>query len=356
MDIDTINLSVPIIRIFLTASIVFGVAIILTPIMTHFLYKFKFYQQIREAAVTGEASSVFSKLHEAKAHTPTMGGVIIWGSVSIVILALYVVFQLLGGEFLHDLNFLSRSQTWLPLAALVLAGMLGAFDDFLNIKGKSSKKGMGVKWKFIWQIAIGALVAWWFYYKLGFSIVHIPAVGDFDIGILYILLAIFVIVATTNAVNITDGLDGLAAGVLLTCFVAFGGIAFVTGKIELAMFCGAISGALLAFLWFNIYPARFFMGDTGALALGATLGVVALLLNSVLVLPIIGFILVAETASSLIQIISKKFFNKKVFLVAPLHHHFEAKGWPEPKITMRFWVISSVFALIGMVLGIIGRG
>lgn len=356
MDLETINLSVPIIRMFMISAIVFGVAIVFTPIMTHFLYKYNFYQQIRENAVTGEASKIFSKLHEAKTHTPTMGGLVIWGSVSIVILALYALFRLFGGDVLHDLNFLSRSQTWLPLAAMVLAGLLGVFDDFLNIKGKAEKKGMGVKWKFVWQIAIGALVAWWFYTKLGFSIVHVPAVGDFDIGILYIFLAIFVIVATTNAVNLTDGLDGLAGGVLLTCFVAFGGIAFVTGKVELAMFCAAISGALLAFLWFNIYPARFFMGDTGALALGATLGVVALLLNSVLVLPVIGFILVAETASSLIQIISKRFFGRKIFLVAPLHHHFEAKGWPEPKITMRFWVISGVFAVVGMVLGIIGRG
>jgi len=177
------------------------------------------------------------------------------------------------------------------------------------------------------------------------------------IGWLYIPLFLFVIIASANAANITDGLDGLAGGLLTISFGAFSIIAFIQGQIGLAAFCLTIVGSLLAFTWFNIYPARFFMGDTGSLALGATLGVVAMLTNSVLVLPIIGFIFVIETLSVIIQLISKKLRKgKKIFLCTPIHHHFEAIGWPETKVTMRFWVIGVVMAAIGLVLGLIGMG
>jgi len=343
-------------RMFEVFFIAFVLAMAATPLLTYFLYKYKAHQQIRENDVSGKESKIFKRLHQQKAHTPTMGGLLVWGTIVFLAGVFWVASQLTSIKFFDDLNFLSRAQTYLPLFVLVSAGILGAFDDLWNILGIGGQKGIKLKWKFVWQILIGVVGAWWFFYKLGISTIHIPAVGSFDIGLFFIPLFIFVIVATTNAVNIADGLDGLAAGILLTCFAAFAGIAFVQGKVELGMFCAAIMGALLAFLWFNIFPARFFMGDTGALSLGATLGVVALLTNSVLVLPIIGLVLVAETGSSLIQMASKKFFKKKVFLIAPLHHHFEAKGWPEPKIVMRFWVISGVFAAIGMIIGIIGRG
>jgi len=288
----------------------------------------------------GKASPIYSSMHKQKENTPTMGGIIIWLSVLFVTL----------------LFNLSRAQTWLPLFTLVSAGILGIFDDVFNVLSIGTQRGLRAIRKLLFQLAIAGVGAWWFFYKLGFDSIHVPGVGDFSIGWFYIALFILVIVSTTNAVNITDGLDGLAGGLLAIAFGAFAVIAIAKGRIELAAFCGTILGALLAFLWFNVYPARFFMGNTGAMSLGATLGVVALLLNSVLVLPIIGFVFVVETLSVIIQVTSKVVRGKKVFLVAPIHHHFEAKGWPEPKITMRFWIIAAVMGSVGLVVGLIGMG
>lgn len=344
-------------KIFIVTSFTFLLAMLVTPILTHFLYKYKIGQQIRKETFDHKPAPVYENLHKDKAGTPTMGGVLVWLTVLAVTFLFYLSARFTNIEFLKNLNFLKRSQTWLPLFTLAAAGILGAFDDLVNAFSKKLQAGLGVSWKFIWQILIAGVGAWWFYSKLDVNFIHVPGIGNFTIGLFYIPLFILVIIAACNAVNITDGLDGLAGGVLATSYGAFGALALAKGQIELAAFCGAILGALLAFLWFNIYPARFFMGDTGALALGATLGVVALLLNSVLVLPIIGFIFVIETGSVIIQWISKKTRGgKKIFLSTPIHHHFEALGWPEPKIVMRFWVISGVFAIIGLIIGLIGRG
>jgi phospho-N-acetylmuramoyl-pentapeptide-transferase len=198
--------------------------------------------------------------------------------------------------------------------------------------------------------------AWWFYFKLDWDIFHMPFIGDFQVGWLYILIFIFVIVATAFSVNETDGLDGLAGGTLLIAFGAYGVIAFALGKYDLASFCGVIAGALLAFLWFNINPARFFMGDTGSMSLGITLGIIAMLTNTALILPFIGLIFVIESASVIIQTIYKKLTGgKKIFLSSPIHHHFEAKGWPETKIVMRFWVIAGVGAVMGLVVFLLDK-
>ncbi|NTU69735.1 phospho-N-acetylmuramoyl-pentapeptide-transferase [bacterium] len=327
-------------RVFFLTFVAFIFALLITPVVSHFLYKYGIRQKIREKAVDGKESPWFVKLHKKKEHTPTMGGIIIWITVLVVTLG-------------FNMN---RAQTWLPLFTLVAAGVLGMFDDILNALDTGVQKGMKALRKLFFQTLIAGAGAWWFYYKLGFQSIHLPGLGDFNIGWLYILLFIIVIIATMNAVNMTDGLDGLAAGILMIAFGAFSIIAIAKGRYDLAAFCGTIGGSLLAFLWFNIYPARFFMGDTGSMALGATLGVVALLLNSVAVLPIIGFVFVIETGSVIIQLTSKRFFGRKIFLSTPIHHHFEALGWPEPKITMRFWVIAAAFGAIGLVIGLIGMG
>ncbi len=343
-------------KIFIITSITFVLAMISTPLLTHFLYKYKVGQQIRKESFDRRPAPIFEKLHRKKAGTPTMGGVLIWMVVFLVTFLFYFLSLYTDIGIFDDLNFLKRSQTWLPLFTLVAAGILGAFDDLVNAFSRKLQVGLGVRWKFIWQSLIAGVGAWWFYYKLGAHSIHVPAVGDFSIGIFYIPLFALVIISTCNAVNITDGLDGLSGGILASSYGAFGAIALAAGQVELAAFCGAVLGALLAFLWFNIYPARFFMGDSGALSLGATLGVVALLLNSVLILPIIGFVFVVETLSVIIQWISKKFLGRKIFLSTPIHHHFEARGWPEPKIVMRFWVISAIMAIIGLIIGLLGRG
>ena len=323
-------------KIFWLAFISFLLAFLWTPFLSDFLYK------IHRRRKAKEGVPVFSQLHQEKRDVPTMGGLLIWITVAVVTL----------------LNNLSRSQTWLPLFALVTTGILGAVDDILSIKGIGpGGGGIRARYKLIWLLVIAGVGAWWFYSKLDWNSIHIPGFGDLTIGWWYMPLFILVIISTANAVNITDGLDGLAGGLLALAFMAFGGLAYFQGQYGIAAFCGSIGGALLAFLWFNIYPARFFMGDTGALALGATLGVIAMLTNNVLILPIIGFIFVFETLSVILQRIYKKLTGgRKIFLSAPIHNHFQALGWPETKVTMRFWVLGAVMAIIGFVIGLIGRG
>jgi phospho-N-acetylmuramoyl-pentapeptide-transferase len=205
-------------------------------------------------------------------------------------------------------------------------------------------------------LGIALAGALYFYFKLGYNLIHVPAVGDFSIGWLYIPLFVLVVISTANAVNITDGLDGLAGGLLSLSFGAFAVIALVQGNYGIAGFCAAVVGAMLSYTWFNIFPARFLMGDSGAFALGTALGVVAMLTNSVFVLPIIGAVFVVDAGSSVIQILSKKFLKRKIFLSAPIHHHLQAIGWPETKVTMRFWVIGAVCAVGGIIIGLITRG
>ncbi len=351
-----------VLKVMLTGIIAFVIAFLFTPIWTHFLYKYKLGIKIKKTGVQGDSLQYVSTMHADKAGTPTMGGVIVWLSVAVLILASHYVFPIIAWSldigFLARLDFLSRAETYLPLFALVATGILGLFDDVMSVRGWGSNKGGGMRFavRFWWLFAIAAFGAWWFYSKLGWDVMHVPAVGDFGMGLWYIPLFIFVILFTAFSSNETDGLDGLNGGILTMAFVAFAVIAFAQGSVDLAAFCLAISGALLAFLWFNIYPARFFMGDTGAISLGATLGVVAMLTNSVIILFIIVFVYVLESGSAFIQIASKKFFKRKVFLAAPLHHHFEALGWPEPKITMRAWIFTAVMVIIGLTIGIIGVG
>jgi phospho-N-acetylmuramoyl-pentapeptide-transferase len=243
------------------------------------------------------------------------------------------------------------------LGAPVASAIVGFADDMLGVFRIGSKGGgLKMRHRLIIYSLIAAFGAWWFYSKLAWSTVHIPFVGNFDIGWWYIPVFIFVLVATSFSVNETDGLDGLAGGVLLTGFGAYGVIAYSQGHYDLAAFCGVIIGALLSFLWFNIHPARFFMGDTGAMSLGVTLGVIAMLTNQFLLLPLIGFILVIESGSVILQTISKKLRNgKKIFISAPIHHHLEAIGWPETKVTMRFWIISWMMAALGLIIAFLDR-
>lgn len=341
-----------IIKILFLTSLAFVFTILWTPLFTAFLYKHKFGKKIRN----GGDTPLFSKMHAHKAGTPTMGGILIWVTVLIFALFFYYLsnFSFLG--FLDNLNFLSREQTLLPLGALVASALVGLFDDWLDIRKKGSGGGLGVKTRLLVYTLIAIVGAWWFYVKLDWDVFHIPFLGNFEIGWPYIFIFIFIIVATAFSVNETDGLDGLAGGTLLISFGAYGVIAFALGKYDLSAFCGVIVGALLAFLWFNIPPARFYMGDTGAMSLGITLGIIAMLTNSPLILPLIGFIFMLESFSVIIQVLSKKLRKgKKVFRSAPLHHHFEAIGWSEPKIVMRFWLLSGVAATIGLVVFLLDK-
>src|SRR3989344_3413599 len=336
MEMTTENL----IRVFSLTAISFLIAILWTPLLAHFLYKYRIAKQIRQNTWDGEPANLFRKMHANKNGTPAMGGLLIWVTAAVVTVVLN----------------LSRSQTWLPVFVLMASGALGFIDDFLNVRGVV--RGLSTKIKFIFQFLIAGLGGWWFFYKLEFSEIRIPAAQNLglpemiDIGWLYIPLFVLTVVFLTNAVNITDGLDGLAGGTLAASFAAIMGVALVQNQVGIAAFAGSIIGALLAFLWFNIHPARFFMGDTGAFALGATLAVLAFLTDSIVILPVIAFIFVVEAFSSLLQWFSKRYLRKKVLLIAPLHHHFEALGWPETKVTMRFWVVAAVMATMGMVIAL----
>ena len=340
------------ISIFGWSTLAFLITLLITPVYLNVAKKLKLGKQIRDNAISGEKASIFKEMHAKKTGTPTMGGVIMGGSVALVIL--FSRFLAFVGVLPHSL--LQRGQVYLPLFTLVTVGILGALDDWFNIKQVGGTKGIKAKPKFLLLTLFAIVGAWWFYSKLGFSSIHIPRLGDFEIGIWYIPLFILVIVSSANAVNITDGLDGLAGGLLILAFTVFGAIAYAKGLLALAAFCGVIIGSLLAFLWHNVPPALYYMGDTGALAYGATLGVIAMMTNSLVVLLLVGAIFIIETLSVIIQLISKKFFKKKVFLVAPLHHHYEKKGLDEAKITMRFWIVGAMFGVIGLIIGLIGMG
>lgn len=338
-------------KIFVLTTLSFLITLAWTPLLTHFLYKYRLGKGIRDAAT----APVFAAMHQKKAGTPTMGGILIWGTTLFLIL-LFAVIDLVSDGTLANFNFLSRSETLLPLGALVASALVGLVDDLFDVwrMGKNGG-GLRMRHRFIIYGIIALVGAWWFYFKLDWTTLYVPFMGSYDVAWWYIPIFIFIIIATAHSVNLTDGLDGLAGGTLLIAFGAYGAISFAQGRYDLAAFCGVIIGALMAFLWFNINPARFFMGDTGSMSLGVTLGIIAMLTNASLLLPIIGFIFVLETFSVLIQLTSKKIFKRKVFISAPLHHHLEAKGWSEPKIVMRFWLVASVTAIVGLILFLIDR-
>lgn len=330
----------------LTATFILSVgafllAMVLTPIYTTLAYRYQFWKKQRTTSTLGDKLMVFTKLHTAKfeRNIPTMAGVI--GLIAITVVT-------------YCFNF-DRAQTWLPLAALLGGGAVGLIDDIINIRGDGKGvAGMRSSLKFVMITLLALALGWFFFLKLGYNSIHIPFMGDWLLGWWIIPIFVFAVVATSNAVNISDGLDGLAGGLLSISYTTFGVIALLQNHLMIAGFCFTVVGALLSYLWFNIYPARFFMGDVGSFAFGTSLGVIAMLTNTLFLLPIIGVLFVVEAGSSLLQISSKKLFHRKIFVSAPLHHHLEAKGWPEAKVTMRFWVIGCVSAFIGLLMALGG--
>lgn len=347
MSPETLHITVQldtVVRILLLGFMGFFVSMLVTPIYTTLAYKGQWWKKPREKAVTGEKATMFNKLHASKHKRliPTMAGLVFVVSVTIVTL----------------LANLDRTETWLPLAAFVGAGLVGLIDDFINIRGDGlGVAGLPSKLKLLLITGIALVGGIWFYSKLGVDSINIPMISQpLYVGWLIVPLFILVVVATANAVNITDGLDGLAGGLATSAFAVYTMIAFLQGRYGVAAFCLTIVGTLLSYTWFNIYPARFFMGDVGSFALGTALGVVALLTGTFLLLPIIGIVFVAEAGSSVLQITSKKLrHGKKIFKIAPLHHHFEASGWPETKVTMRFWIIGQVAAVLGLMIFLLGN-
>lgn len=330
-----------VIRILLLAFLTFMLSMAVTPLYTFVAYKYQWWKRLRTEASGGGAASVYQQLHAAKhrRNIPTMAGVVFIFSISFVTL----------------LTNLDRGQTWLPLAGMIGSGIIGFIDDWINIRGAPGGiAGMRAKIKFGLHSLVALAGGWWFYSKLDVSSVNLGFMS-LEIGALVILLFWFVVIATANAVNITDGLDGLAGGLLVSSFATYTLIAAFQEKYFLAGFCLSVVGALLSYTWFNIYPARFFMGDAGAFALGTALGIIALQTDTIYVLPIIGAVYVAETGSVIINRASKLLRNgKKIFKSSPIHHHFEASGWPETKVTMRFWILGQVSGVLGLIMYLLG--
>ena len=320
----------------------FAFSMLLTPVFTDLAYKNQWWKKARTDSWSGGAATVYAKLHAAKHHrnVPNMAGLIFVTAVVIVTL----------------LANLDRGQTWLPLAGMLGAGAIGLIDDIMNIRGSNKIAGMTASIKFGLYSLVAIIGGIWFYYKLNVHTISLPGMHHLEVGILIIPLFWLVVVATANSVNITDGLDGLAGGLLTSSFTAYAMISAIEGKYALATFCLTVVGALLSYTWFNIFPARFFMGDVGSFALGTALGVIAMQTDTIYVLPIIGAVYIMETGSVIINRLSRKFRNgKKVFLSSPIHHHFEALGWPETKVTMRFWILGQVSSVIGLLVFLLGR-
>ncbi len=349
MNLLTFN----VIKIFSLAAIASALAILWCPLLINFLYKHKLWKKsARQKAISGEDAVVFNKLHKEKeVGTPRMGGLLIWITVVFITFLFFILSFIFPNDWIAQFNFLSRSQTWLPLFTLIVASFVGLIDDFLVVKGWGKYIGGGISFKkrLLLVILIGLIGSIWFSQKLGWEMVYIPFLGDVSIGLWYIPLFILVTVACWSG-GIIDGLDGLAGGTFASIFGAFTVVAFSLGNIDLAAFCAVVTGTLFAFLWFNIPPARFYMGETGILGLTTVLAVIAFLTDSVYVLPIIAGLLVIEVLSVIIQLLSKKFRKKKIFLSTPIHHHFEALGWPSYKVTMRAWIIGVVLAFIGVAI------
>ncbi len=339
------------VRVLGLAMLSFVVAMIVTPFVLRLIEKYGIKKQIRDAS----EAPIFAKLHAGKAGTPTMGGVIVWATVLGIALVLWGLASLFDG-FWSYLNFVDRAQTYLPLFAMVLAALVGLLDDYFGTRRIGPRGGgLTMRHRLLMYSALAIVGALWFYFKLDWTTLAIPFVGSVTVGWWYIPIFVLVIVSSAFSANETDGLDGLAGGVMLFAYVALTVVAFVLGRFDLATMSSVVAGALLAFLWFNIYPARFFMGDTGSMSMGITIGVIAMLTNTTLLLPLFVPIFVIESGSVIMQLLSKKFRGKKIFLSTPLHHHFEALGWHETKVTMRFWIVSIMAVTMGLVIFFLNR-
>lgn len=353
-----------IIKIFGPSTLSFFVGIAITPTITHFLYKYKLWKKKSgKIATDGRDAPIFNELHkEREVGTPRLGGTVIWISVITTAISLWIVSKVLPTDATIKLDFISRSQTWIPLATLFIGAVVGMFDDIMEILGSRGYigGGMSLSKRLLAVATVGLLCGFWFFDKLDISNIALPFGNSLELGYLFVPFFALVMLFMYSG-GVIDGIDGLAGGVFAVFFSSYAGVAFIQNQIDLATFCAVVVGGILAFLWFNIPPARFYMSETGTMALTMTLTVVAFMTDTLggghglLVLPIIAIPLVITTLSDIIQLGSKKLRNgKKVFLVAPLHHHFEALGWPSYKVTMRYWVLSIIFGIIGLSIALLG--
>ena len=352
----------PLLQVIIPAVSAFVLGILLTPTISDFLYSKKMWKKVggKKTALMGFEATEFNKLHqENEGRVPRMGGIIIWLSTILVTLILWFIAKV-NPHNLAGLDYITRSQTWIPFAALIIGASIGLIDDLMEVRGVADNKagGLSLRKRLLVVALVGAGVGWWFYAKLGIMSINLPFDAALPLGI-WITPAFILIMCATYAGGVIDGIDGLSGGIFASSFGAYALIAYSLGQYSLAAFCAALVGSILAFLWYNIPPARFYMTETGSMALTIVLALVAIMTDTIgggvgiLVLPIIALPLVLTVASVIIQMVSKKIRNgKKLFRVTPLHHHFEAIGWPSYKVTMRYWIFSMISSATGVILAL----
>jgi phospho-N-acetylmuramoyl-pentapeptide-transferase len=350
------------IKVFAPAVLSFSIGIALTPLLTHYLYEHRMWKKkAGKVDLGGKGTPMFNKLHEAReTGTPRFGGLVIWFSAAVATFGVYLLANLTNADILLKLDFLSRNQTWIPLTALLIGGCIGFLDDLFEIRGTKDHVagGLSLRKRLLLVGILGLLAGAWFYLKLDVGSIGMPFIGELPMGVFIIPLFAVVAIGVYSG-GIIDGIDGLAGGIFASIFASYGVIAFLQDQINLAAFCVALVGSILAFLWFNIPPARFYMSETGSMALTLTLSVVAFMTDTLgggrglFVLPLIAFPLVITSLSVILQLIWRKTFKRKLFLISPLHHHFEALGWPAYKVTMRYWIIGIVCAILGVIVALL---
>lgn len=345
----------PILKVLIPATLAFLFGILLTPLLTHYLFKYQVWKKVGgKTAMGGHEATEFNRLKaQGETKTPRMGGIVIWGSVFMTVFTTTILAHIFPLSLFQGIDFLSRSQTLVPAATLLLGAMVGLLNDIFDVI--HSGKGLALRIRLLIVGAFSLLIGGWFYYKLGISAIGIPFDGAVDIGIFFIpffmALAVFL-----YASGVIDGIDGLAGGVFATIYTAYAGVAVIQTQYDIAAFCATMAGGILAFLWFNIPPARFWMTETGSMPLTLTLSVIVVFTDNlgdghgITLLPVIGLLLFVTVASNAVQIFYRMATKKKFFRIAPLHHHFEAIGWPSHKVTMRYWVISIICAIVGIII------
>ncbi len=347
-----------ILKILIPAVLAFIIGILITPLVTHYLYKYKAWKKTGgKTTLHGTEAVEFNRLKaETETKTPRMGGIVIWGSVFLTVGAIAVLGFILPHTIFGDLDYFSRSQTWIPLSVLALGAAFGLLNDFYDVT--HGKEGVRLRTRIVIISLVAGLVGWWFYTKLGVNSIGLPFAGELMIG--WLIIPFFIML--TNALyasGVIDGIDGLSGGVFASVFISYAGVAFLQSQFDLAALSATIAGAILAFLWFNIPPARFWMTETGSMALTLTLAVIVFMTDNlgdghgIALLFVIGLPLVATVLSNVIQVSYRKATGRKFFRIAPLHHHFEAIGWPSYKVTMRYWIISIICAIFGLALAAI---
>lgn len=348
----------PIFKILIPTTLAFCLGILLTPILTHYLFTYKVWKkQGGKTAIGGHVATEFNRLKGGdEIKTPRMGGIVIWMSVILTLVVFYVGTIIWPKSVFTDLFFLSRAQTWIPLSTLLVGAGVGFLNDYYDVV--HGGVGLRLKVRIIIITILSAAIGWWFYAKLGIDSIGVPFDGSLHVGVLIIPFFVLLTIAL-YASGVIDGIDGLSGGVFAAIFFSYSGIAFIQHQVDLAAFCATVAGGIMAFLWFNIPPARFWMTETGSMALTLSLAVVVLMTDElgegkgISLLPLIGLPLVATVASNVLQIGYRKATGKKLFRIAPLHHHFEAIGWPSTKVTMRYWIISIMCAIAGLALATI---